>query len=297
MLRCLSCGLHFFEVNDLPPDLYARAYSGEMSAASMREFRFRIEYLAQIRDGEFMLAPAVKRSLAWLEKHAPPSSVILDVGCGWGVMLRALRARGFQALGLDLAPQVATTLAKQGFRIHVGPVESYPQSLPEPAFITNNFVLHHPSDPVAFLRSISTRFPRSPLLLVEGLYPNWMYGVVPTPKPEYPRQLTLWTREAIATAMERAGYARLAFLPTAPSAADVQLPLTVWLAGLLGRRAASAKQASALKSGMLFGAGVTGRLVILAKRALFSIPAAYARQRHQAPASILAIAYPPGAEQ
>lgn len=290
--RCDDCGLHFCGNLKVQPDLYARAYDGKVAEANMQEFFFRAQYLANLPNTDFLAPPPVKLSLKWLDRHAPASSTILDVGCGWGMMLRALHARGFRTVGSDIAPQVHDVLGRQGFQIFIGSIDLYPESFPEPDYVTCNYVLHHPSDPIAFIQSIARRFPKAPLLLSEGLYPNWMHGRLPQPCLEYPRDLTAWSSRALSIALEKGGYSRYDFLYPRVSTADVQLPLMPWLAQLAVRwamRAARQDRAAALTLRYLAN---SIRVSLLVKRVAFAGHAWYARWRRLEPASVLAVAYP-----
>ncbi len=121
LFRCSHCALFFFSIEQLPENLYDSAYSGKVADSSFEEFHFRAQYLAPLSRTEFLLPPPQQLSLRWLTAHAAPGSTVLDVGCGWGAMLRALRARNFRAIGLDLSRRVADTLERQGFEIHVRP--------------------------------------------------------------------------------------------------------------------------------------------------------------------------------
>jgi SAM-dependent methyltransferase len=46
-----------------------------------------------------------------------PSAWVLDVGCGWGVTLEALEARGFRAVGLDVSRRALERLDRPGRRL------------------------------------------------------------------------------------------------------------------------------------------------------------------------------------
>ncbi|MEO8285772.1 MAG: class I SAM-dependent methyltransferase [Chloroflexota bacterium] len=294
LYRCPNCELHFFDSEDLPHDLYSRAYEGKVRDAGMEEYLFRARYLSPLST-DVLLSPALRLSLRWLARNVPPGSTVLDVGCGRGIMLRELRAHGFEAVGTDLAPQVADLLEPQGFKVHVGPVDKYPATLPNPDFVTCNYVLHHPSDPVGFLRSIAERFPDAPLLLTEAIYPNWMFGLAPTPRPEFPRQLTSWSFRSVSEAMQRAGYGRHRLYGTKPRPDDVQLPLMPWIARFVSKKSdrkvsttGVVRQVAASTRGMELAI----RTVRLAKRLAFGGPALYARGRGLQPAGVLAVAIP-----
>ncbi|MEO8285758.1 MAG: class I SAM-dependent methyltransferase [Chloroflexota bacterium] len=316
LFHCERCGLSLFDAGHVPQDLYEKAYEGDVAAASMQEFSLRARFLTVLQNTGLLTPPVTRKSLRWLEMYAEPGSTVLDVGCGWGIMLKELKARGFRAVGTDLAPKVKETLEPQGFPIHVGTVDQYPDTMPEPDYVTCNFVLHHPEDPVAFLRSIAERFPDATLLLTEGLYPNWMSqlggmgAILPTAQPEYPRQLTSWSVRALSQAFEKAGYGRRKIYASKPSPGDIQLPLTSWVARLVSRLRKPAQRGregvAALETTSEESTGKSGQLqrltvpaliaairaVRLVKAVVYSGPAAYARMRRLTPAAALAVGIP-----
>lgn len=64
---------------------------------------------------------------AQADKHAfvldalgcTPGSTILDIGCGWGPMLRAIRDRGAHGIGLTLSPRQAASCRRNGLEAHL----------------------------------------------------------------------------------------------------------------------------------------------------------------------------------
>ncbi len=163
--------------------------------------------------------------------------------------------------------------------------------------ITCNFVLHHPADPLAFLRSIRDRFPHAPLLLTEGLYPNWMHELpgwlrssVWRPPVDYPRDVTQWSARALSIALRRSGYLAHTLIYAAPSADDVQLPLSVWAGRLMAARSRSGTSGHHQPL-RIPGLSAAIRATLLLKRVLYAAHAAYATRRRLSPASVLALAY------
>jgi cyclopropane-fatty-acyl-phospholipid synthase len=74
-------------------------------------------------DGDYSksLAEAQKDKHKWildgLEFKA--GDRIIDIGCGWGPMLNAIRERGGEGVGLTLSPRQAETCRQQGLAVHL----------------------------------------------------------------------------------------------------------------------------------------------------------------------------------
>jgi SAM-dependent methyltransferase len=300
--RCLDCGLHFHDHTQIPADLYQNAYQGKVQQASMQDYQVRLQVFSSERT-DFMVTPALEIAFSWLQQNAKVGTAVLDVGCGRGRQLRRLRRMGFEALGLDLSPQVAEVLAQQGYAVHAGHVETYPDSMPTPDIVMSNNVLHHAEDPVAFLNSILTRFPDAILLLTHGLYPNWTHRMPLVPAGRfgtaYPRHLTGWNPKALGIAFQKAGYQKVELNYAPPAPADVFIPFENFISPLLRRRGRRVKkgqpeeQTSGQKSdSWIQTAAVTMKAMMLAKKVTFLGPAAVARLAGFTPAWVCAAAYP-----
>jgi SAM-dependent methyltransferase len=206
---CTRCTLEFahpLHRNRDPRALFEDAYQGRESTNAMKDFHRRIEQrhviLDQLRDPHLWFwTPAFEDVLDWLKASYPKGSTVLEIGCGLGFFLHALRDAGFRAVGLDVAQTVVELNRQDGFDVWHGPVETLPAGWVEPDAVVAFFMLHHIEDPLSFLRAIHERAPRAGLALA-------VYG--PTNKGEAasfpPRTLIRWNTASLQTALQQAGY-------------------------------------------------------------------------------------------
>lgn len=108
--ECSSCGTHTL---DPSPD---EVVLDEFNSGAGYEGAFDLE--------DEMLAISA-RTLSTLERYAPGRR-ILDVGSGPGFLLRAARARGWDAVALDPSPFAVAQARKAGFEAHEGMLEDVP---------------------------------------------------------------------------------------------------------------------------------------------------------------------------
>jgi len=204
---CDDCTLEFvdpFHLDETPVELYSSAYKGERSENRMQEFNDRLAARRAILHKDPTLwfwTPAFERTFDWLERRVGKGATVFEVGCGLGWVLHTLRARGFEAVGLDVAEDPVELNRADGFRVWHGTVDTVPEGWVEPDAIVSFFMLHHLPDPLAFARTLRQRFPSTPVSLAQ-------YG--PTNRDRLssmpPRTLTRWNKASLETLLERAGY-------------------------------------------------------------------------------------------
>jgi SAM-dependent methyltransferase len=209
--RCGSCGLTFadpLDLQDTPQGLFARAYSGRESRASMAMFRHRLVWRADLLSAgagiEQVLPRTQRRALEYIEQVSGRPAAVLDIGCGSGLFLEAATRRGQDVAGVEVAEPAVRFLHQQGYRVFHGTVEEVPEGWADPEVCTAFYVIHHVTDPMRFLETIRRKFPRAHLVLTEHYLGEQPRKIAPMNLP--PRRLTLWTRESLRVALSNAGY-------------------------------------------------------------------------------------------
>ena len=203
--QCLACGLTFAHPMTLPEEptrLFEEAYMGRTKWQHMGAYHKRVlrrDHLEKLQLSP-RLDPDKINALNWIKEHVAPGSYVLDIGCGLGDFLDALRHAGFNPIGLEPSKSVVEKLRQRGHTAWHGTVNDIPPGkLPEISVCTSFLVLHHVVDPLGFLQSIRRRFPTSWLLISEAT--RWR------PRPlDPPRRLTKWNKRSLQVALDRAGY-------------------------------------------------------------------------------------------
>lgn len=175
LVKCIECGFVFVtpqpgsEVMSLlyPPSYYQhRQYRRTWTTRiKHRIARWRFSgYNGLTASNDDILARALAMAVEWLTgRHVPFSmgiplnlpkdAAILDVGCGGGEFLLALRDYGYCNLwGVDISDYAAEPLARAGIRFHAGDLSSAHLPLHSFDLIRMEHVLEHLSDPLETLR-------------------------------------------------------------------------------------------------------------------------------------------------
>ena len=197
IVQCRSCGLVYQDPLPHPSDLpgfYPAAYSAYNSDTFISAL-FRLVYAQEARR---------------ISRLVRPAAPILDVGCGNGSMLMALKSRGYTNLsGVEIDPTAADRARQSGIRVKTGELVNV--DFPAESFdlIRLGHVIEHVCDPVAVLR-------RAFDLLRPGGY---IFGETPNTScldfkvfKKYwgalhlPRHVIMFSDENLMRALEKAGF-------------------------------------------------------------------------------------------
>lgn len=220
---CTGCSLIFSDplvLPEGPQDLFSRAYSGTEMRSHMEMFKHRLIWRADLLQAQKMLGKVLpqtqRNALAYIQQTIAPGSLVLDIGCGSGLMLQANKGNGYEVAGVEVAAPAVQFLHEQGYNVFPGTIEQVPADWVEPAICSAFYVIHHVVDPIGFLTTIRQKFPRAELILTEhylGTDPN---KLAPLNLP--PRRLTIWNEKSMETALEKSGYKvkRMEIVPHSP---------------------------------------------------------------------------------
>ncbi len=183
--------------------LFNGAYRGERSESAFSDFNRNLRRRSPLLDDPALgfWTPAYNRVLEWLARTFARGATVLELGCGPGLFLHALRARGFNAVGLDVAREVVELNRRDGFAVWHGPVESVPAGWVRPDAVVSFFMLHHLEDPMGFFAAIRDRWPWAPLAVAQ--YGPGRHSPL---RSAPPRNLTHWNASSLRAALEISGY-------------------------------------------------------------------------------------------
>ncbi|MBA2720828.1 MAG: methyltransferase domain-containing protein [Chloroflexi bacterium] len=186
-----------------PALLFDAAYRGTEHGGGFDDFAHRVRQRdALLVDPTLWFwSPAFSETMNWLRSWVPDGRPILEIGCGLGFFLHALRREGFAPVGLDVASMAVELNRKDGFAVWHGTLDTMPEGWVEPAAVVVFFMLHHVEEPLQLLQDIRSRWPQARVALAQ-------YGPsnVRPHSSEAPRNLTKWNATALREAFERAGY-------------------------------------------------------------------------------------------
>jgi SAM-dependent methyltransferase len=201
----MGCTHVFADPLELPKDaktMFSDAYRGDERRSAMDDFAERVKQRdALLQDPSLWFwTPAFGQLLDWAKERAQRGRV-LEIGCGLGFFLHAMRRADLDPVGLDVAELVVELNRKDGFEVWHGTVDSAPTEWGAPDVVVAQFMLHHVVEPVRFLTEIRSRWPRRPLGLA-------VYGptMVDPARSSPPRTLHRWNARSLEEALSQAGY-------------------------------------------------------------------------------------------
>lgn len=219
IMLCPECGLQFSEpmiANN--PDMYDKMYINKdlTKSKGFSGFAWQLE---RWKDGipkgysKFVLKSYEKYALKILQQRLQKGAPVLDIGCGSGRFLAALRDAGFQPLGLDIAGEPIKVLSNLGFTVAQNTITNYPKTWPKPEAITAFEVLEHLPNPVEFLHTISTSFPSALLQISVPSPTRWqLWRGRREPEDYPPNHLTRWNEKSLRYALSKAGYKKISVI-------------------------------------------------------------------------------------
>jgi hypothetical protein len=204
--RCDSCQMDFadpLQLLEKPEEMFSAAYAGGRTASGMAEFGERMDERAALMGDSslWFWTPAFGIVLDWVETMVPKGGTVLELGCGLGYVLSALKQRGFDPVGLDVAELVVELNRRDGMKVWHGTVDTVPEGWVQPEVIVAFFMMHHLPDPMAFLSTIRAKWPNAPIAVAQ-YGPSNQWGATALP----PRTLIHWSGAGLKAALERSGY-------------------------------------------------------------------------------------------
>jgi len=200
ILRCRSCGTAFVAPESVPDDLeslYSAGYFAGKEAAG---------YPGYLRDAALLERNFVRR-LRWIESFRTPGR-LLDVGAALGVFLKVARERGWDAVGVEIAPDCAREASRlAGVPVVAG---SFPDvDLPGSFDVITMFdVIEHMRDPLVTFRGATKLLRPGGWLVIETGDLGSVYARLAGKHWHYldpPQHLFYFTASALVSALRDCG--------------------------------------------------------------------------------------------
>lgn len=147
VVRCDACGLAYTRPRPTPQAI-GRFYPSSYSGGDRRGLLDRAE--AAYR------ALQQREAVRWLAGLRPRRGRLLDVGCGRGDLLLALRRDGWSTTGLEPSPEAVAAARERGLDVTQGRFEELEPESGVYDVIVFSGVLEHLHDPLGSLRQART---------------------------------------------------------------------------------------------------------------------------------------------
>lgn len=208
ILNCPSCGLEFSDPMEYNNQLYDNLYKKDTPDLAYTENPRITAFLTShpMKAHRFLELNHVY-AIKWIKNNYKQGTKILDIGCGSGSFLFALKHRGYEPYGMEVARSAVEELGRAGFNAAEGSLDDVPREWGSFDVVTVFEVLEHLPNPFEFLSSLRRRWPDASLILsapdprrVYLLFHDREAGDYP------PHHLTRWTPQALKIILTRAGY-------------------------------------------------------------------------------------------
>ena len=149
-----------------------------------------------------------------LKELVPPytkDGLLLDIGCGRGDFLCAMKDLGWNVLGVESDPAASALAQRRGLRVHMGPFEEADIPGESVDHITMNHVIEHVYDPKAVLDKCYRLLKPGGTVIVyapnaKSLGRRWFQGHWRPLEP--PRHLYCFSTATLRTLLMACGFAR-----------------------------------------------------------------------------------------
>ena len=221
MHRCPSCRLEFCYPMPADTRQYESAYQGDKQSLGQEaaEYEGRVNLSAKILQEDmswpvvssFLTSPqlAVLRDL---KKRIPSGALVLDIGCGTGLFLMALRLRGYDPAGSDCSDTALRPAREAGFRVWADDLKGLASKQIAPQAVVLFEVIEHVPDPVGFLKQIREIFPAA-YVYVSTPSPQRRQLIEHKPRESWdfpPHHVTRWTPSTLRLVFQKAGFTQAA---------------------------------------------------------------------------------------
>lgn len=224
--RCCGCGLEYASNPEVNLGAYSRSYAGSGGIVDdSRPYFSPATRLSLERDALYRPPPHLTAAERWvlerMNSSVPRGVVVLDIGCGTGRWLEALRRRGFEPQGVEPTEALATTLRGMGYEVTSGKLPGLEWTGPVPAVLTLFEVLEHLPDPLAVLAELRQTFPHACVGISVPSPFRVGLAVRGRDKTDYPPNHFLrWTPAALERCFSRAGYQHVEVVAPPPRGAE-----------------------------------------------------------------------------
>ena len=220
VVQCTNCRLVFLNPRLVPSEL-AAIYEGEgyyrRSQTDEGPPRGYADYLS-LRDHLRFVADELLRPL-----NGMTPGVVLDVGCGMGLVLERFREHGWTPYGVDVSPYAAEHTRKElGIDVFTGTVDQVDLPPGSVDLITMLLTVEHLPDPKGVIQELHRLLKSGGVLVIgthdiEGLWPRlvgprWRHY-------EMPEHVHLFSRRTLTRMLTEVGFETFRVTETATLAA------------------------------------------------------------------------------